>query len=220
MATDFSSIKPRKLTINGEDFLYYPLSDLQEMGYAIDQLPYSIRILLEGALRQRDELTITDDHIQALADWTNPDWHHAEMAFKPARVVLQDFTGVPAILDLAAMRSWLHRNGGRPEKINPMIPVHLVIDHSLMVDEAGHSAAFSANIDYEFKRNGERYSFLRWAQHAFDQLHIVPPGTGIVHQVNLEYLSTLVKTSETADGTLLYPDTLVGADSQIGRAHV
>jgi aconitate hydratase len=210
---DFAQSKTCLLTVDGQDFLYYPLAQIQELGYDTDRLPFSIRILLEAALRQRDELTVTADHVRVLADWSNPDWCGTEIPFKPARILLQDFTGVPAITDLAAMRSWLHRRGGRAGKVNPLIPVDLVIDHSVMVDEAGHAGAFSANITNEFKRNIERYRFLRWAQHAFAQLRIVPPGTGIVHQVNLEYLATLVQTDETADGTLLYPDTLVGADS-------
>ena len=122
------------LSVDGQDFLYYPLSQMQETGYAVERLPYSIRILLEAAMRQRDELTITDEHIRMLAGWANPGRRGAEVPFKPSRILLQDFTGVPAITDLAAMRDWLHRQGGRPEKINPLIPVHLVIDHSLMVD--------------------------------------------------------------------------------------
>lgn len=213
MLHDFSRIKPQTLSVAGKSYLYYPLSALKDMGYPIDRLPFSIRILLEAALRQRDGLSVTDEHIHVLADWANPANRGAEIPFKPSRIVLQDFTGVPAVADLAAMRSWLARQGGKPDQVNPLIPVDLVIDHSVMVDEAGHPGAFAANIEREFARNGERYRFLRWAQTAFDQFRVVPPGTGIVHQVNLEYLATLVCEQEIDGAALLYPDSLVGTDS-------
>lgn len=211
--TDFSRIGKETLHVGQQPYQYYPLHALSQLGFDVQRLPYSIRVLLEAALRQRDGLAITDEHIAALAGWNDPAMAGREIPFMPARIVLQDFTGVPAVADLAAMRSWLAQQGGDPAKVNPLIPVDLVIDHSVMVDEAGHPEAFASNIEHEFARNGERYRFLRWAQKAFADFRVVPPGTGIVHQVNLEYLATLVRERETADGTLLYPDSLVGTDS-------
>ena len=213
MSDSFASIKPETLSVGEKSYLFYPLSALRDWGYNIDQLPFSIRVLLEAALRQRDGQAITDAHIHALATWPESVKEQAEIPFKPARIVLQDFTGVPAVADLAAMRSWLAGQKMDPEKVNPLVPVDLVIDHSVMVDEAGHDQAFEANIRHEFKRNGERYRFLRWAQTAFHQFRVVPPGTGIVHQVNLEYLAGLVAFSETDQGVYLFPDSLVGTDS-------
>ena len=213
MAVSFTHIKPEKLNIDDQNYFYYPLVSLRAMGYEVDKLPLSIRVLLEAALRQRDGLAITDEHIHALASWPAAVKDQAEIPFKPARIVLQDFTGVPAVADLAAMRDWLAEQGMDPERVNPLVPVDLVIDHSVMVDEYGHPAAFAANIKHEFKRNGERYRFLRWAQNAFKHFRVVPPGTGIVHQVNLEYLASLVISQDSDVGTLLYPDSLVGTDS-------
>jgi aconitate hydratase len=162
--TDFSRIKNETLQTGSKSYQYVPLPALNALGYDVDRLPYAIRVLLEAALRQRDGLAITDDHIAALAGWNDPAMAGREVPFMPARIVMQDFTGVPAVADLAAMRSWLAEQGGDPAKVNPLIPVDLVIDHSVMVDEAGHPKAFAANIEHEFARNGERYRFLRWAQ--------------------------------------------------------
>lgn len=214
MTANFAQIQTSILEVKGSKYRYFPLASLEEMGFSPNRLPFSIRILLESALRQRDGRLITDEHIRRLASWGDPDLYDEEIPFKPARIVLQDFTGVPSVVDLAAMRSFLQRQGGDPGLINPCVPVDLVIDHSLIVDEAGHEDAFAANIDHEFRRNGERYRFLRWAQKAFANFRVVPPGTGIVHQVNLEYLATLLREEQTEDGSiLLFPDTLIGTDS-------
>lgn len=191
----------------------YRLDRLERAGLgAIDRLPFSIRILLEQALRQCDNFRVTESDVGVIAGWT-PRPVEREIPFLPARVLLQDFTGVPSVADLAAMRSALHRMGGDPAKINPLNPVDLVVDHSVQVDAYGSAAARLINAEREFERNRERYAFLRWAQQAFDNFRVVPPDTGIVHQVNLEYLATVVGT-RTADGrTVAFPDTLVGTDS-------
>ncbi|MDR7418265.1 MAG: aconitate hydratase AcnA [Armatimonadota bacterium] len=179
---------------------------------AVDRLPFSIRILLEQALRQCDNFRVTEEDVRTIAGWT-PRPAEREVPFLPARVLLQDLTGVPAVADLAAMRSALHRMGGDPAKINPTVPVDLVVDHSVQVDAYGSEAALFVNAEREFERNRERYGFLRWAQKAFDGVRVVPPATGIVHQVNLEYLATVVTTRTVNGRTLAFPDTLVGTDS-------
>ncbi len=189
---------------------YYRLGALEEQGLGrVSRLPFSIKVMLEQALRQCDEFTITSDDVRRLAAW---DRHHAqpvEVPFKPARVILQDFSGVPCLVDLAAMRSALARLGGDPSKVNPQVPVDMVIDHSLQVDFYGAPDAFLRNLQKEFERNNERYRFAKWGQNAFRNFRVVPPGTGIVHQVNLEYLA---RVTVLKDG-LAYPDTLVGTDS-------
>lgn len=192
----------------------YSLKKLQEMGYDnIENLPFTIRILLESVLREYDGYAFTEDDIATLANYNaqNPE---GEIPFKPSRVVLQDFTGVPAVVDLAALRSAMKRMGGNPTSINPQVPVDLVIDHSVQVDEFGQEYAFMHNVEKEFERNRERYEFLKWGQKAFDNFRVVPPGRGIVHQVNLEYLAKGVFSSTEENGeTIVYPDTLVGTDS-------
>jgi len=191
----------------------YRLRRLEELGIAsIDRLPYSLRILLENLLRHVDGYVVNPEDVEALARW-RPGAEPREIAFMPARVVLQDFTGVPAVVDLAAMRAAMKRMGGDPKRINPLIPVDLVIDHSVQVDLFGTQYAFLGNVELEFERNRERYAFLRWAQKAFTNFRVVPPGTGIVHQVNLEYLARVVELREQDGELTIFPDTLVGTDS-------
>lgn len=193
----------------------YRLSKLEEAGLTkVDALPYSIRVLLESVLRNCDGYVVTEEDVKALAAWADSKGTKAvEVPFKPARVVLQDFTGVPAVVDLAAMRSAMQRLGGDPNKINPLVPADLVIDHSVQVDHFAGDSALDLNIELEFERNQERYEFLRWGQKAFDNFRVVPPGTGIVHQVNLEYLAKCVFMREDAEGPVAVPDSLVGTDS-------
>jgi len=200
-------------TGSGEAYLY-SLKKLQDLGYGdMDKLPFSIKILLEAVLREYDGYVVTEDDIKVLADYNAKD-PQGEIPFKPSRVVLQDFTGVPAVVDLAALRSAMKRMGGDPTAINPQVPVDLVIDHSVQVDMFGQEYAFMHNVEKEMERNRERYEFLKWGKEAFDNFRVVPPGRGIVHQVNLEYLARGVFTREEEDGSLTaYPDTLVGTDS-------
>ncbi len=208
-----SEIKVPFNTGSGKAYLY-SLQKLEELGYGnISKLPFTIRILLEAVLREYDDYVVTEDDIKSLANYDvkNP---QGEIPFKPSRVVLQDFTGVPAVVDLAALRSAMQRMGGDPQSINPQVPVDLVIDHSVQVDEFGQQYAFMHNVEKEFERNRERYEFLKWGQKSFDNFKVVPPGRGIVHQVNLEYLAKGVFTRTEDDGTTVaYPDTLVGTDS-------
>ena len=193
---------------------YYRLARLEELGICrLATLPYSIRIMLEAALRQCDGYQITENAVRDLAGWRSDAASDVESPFKPARVVLQDFTGVPAVVDLAAMRSAMRRLGGDPKKINPLIPVDLVVDHSVQVDSFGQADSLAKNVDLEFDRNLERYEFLRWGQKAFDNFRVVPPSVGIVHQVNLEYLAKGVFTRDDGSGPIAFPDTLVGTDS-------
>ena len=192
----------------------YSLRRLQEQGLGtVDRLPYSIRVLLENVLRHHDGRVVTDQHVTALAGWQPRRERSPEVPFLPARVLLQDFTGVPCVVDLAAMRSAMARLGGDPKRINPLVPVDLVIDHSVQVDLFGTSYAFFYNVDKEYERNAERYALLRWAQRALDNFRVVPPGTGIVHQVNLEYLARVVFLQERQGRRVAFPDTLVGTDS-------
>ncbi|MGQ9600247.1 MAG: aconitate hydratase AcnA [Anaerolineae bacterium] len=194
---------------------FYRLERLTELGLTdLDHLPISLRIWLESLLRQCNGVEISEIHVERLADWGTQAPGSVELPFKPARVILQDFTGVPAVVDLAALRSAIYRMGGDPKRINPQIPVDLVIDHSVQVDMFGSNAAFYYNAQREFERNRERYEFLHWAQQAFDGFRVVPPATGIVHQVNLEYLASVVIRSQDLDGDwVAFPDTLVGTDS-------
>ncbi len=207
----------KQLQIGSKVYEYYDLNVLEREGYDIRRLPYSIKILLESVLRQWDGRVITEEHIHSLADWVTLRGSVEEVPFKPARVILQDFTGVPAVLDLASMRAALKATGGDGESIlqiiNPEVGVDLVIDHSVQVDCYGSPEALTENMRLEFERNGERYRFLKWAQNAFGNLTIVPPATGIVHQVNLEYLAKVVQVKEDNGKSLIYPDTLVGTDS-------
>ncbi len=193
---------------------YFRLGKLEELGLTrVASLPFSIRVLLEAVLRNCDGHAVTMDDVRNLAGWKAAAPAKVEIPFKPARVVLQDFTGVPAVVDLAAMRAAMARMGGDPKKINPLIPVDLVIDHSVQVDRFGTAAALQQNVELEFERNRERYEFLRWGQQAFDNFRVVPPNVGIVHQVNLEFLAKGVFLREDERGTVALPDTLVGTDS-------
>jgi len=203
--------------VGGRSVQYYRLDALRDSGFDVARLPYSLKVLLENLLRHEDGVTVSADDIKALADWEPKREPVREIAFRPSRVLLQDFTGVPAIVDLAAMRDAMKRLGGDPRRINPLQPVELVIDHSVQVDEAGTAQSFKINAELEFQRNRERYAFLRWGQNAFENFRVVPPDTGIVHQVNLEYLARVVFMgaggSAASASALAYPDTLVGTDS-------
>jgi len=201
------------LNVNGKEYTYYSLPEAAKTLGAIDRLPFSLKVLLENLLRYEDGRTVTADDVRAIAQWLETQSSDQEIAYRPARVLMQDFTGVPAVVDLAAMRDAMVNLGGNAEKINPLSPVDLVIDHSVMVDSFGSDSAFGDNVKREFERNGERYAFLSWGQKAFDNFRVVPPGTGICHQVNLEYLAQTVWTKEENGETVAYPDTLVGTDS-------
>jgi aconitate hydratase len=205
----------RILDVKSGRYTIYSLKALEEAGLTqLDRLPYSIRILLETVLRQVNGREVTQQDVIALAGWQAQAENSPNIPFKPMRVIMQDFTGVPAVVDLAAMRSALNRLGGDPERINPLVPVDLVIDHSVQVDFFASPEALQRNAEIEFQRNRERYEFLRWGQDAFDNFRVVPPATGIVHQINLEYLAKVVLTREDGDDTMLaFPDTLVGTDS-------
>jgi len=202
------------LTTKSGEYVYWRLAALEEAGVAsLSRLPFSIRVLLESVLRQVNEREISQADVSALANWKADTSPRANVPFQPARVIMQDFTGVPAVVDLAAMRSALARMGGNPQDINPRVPVDLVIDHSVQVDFFATSEALQRNAEIEFQRNQERYEFLRWGKDAFDNFRVVPPATGIVHQVNLEYLSGVVLTKEVGGEKAAFPDTLVGTDS-------
>jgi len=204
----------KRLTVNGKTYHYYDIGQLESEGYGkINQLPYSIRILLEAALRQMDDKRIVEKHVSDLAQWCKLNGQDIEIPFMPSRIILQDFTGVPAVVDLAVMRDVVAKSGKDPKIVNPLVPVDLVIDHSVMVDYAGTMDALDKNVIKEFQRNGERYQFLKWAQNAFDNFRAVPPSTGIIHQVNLEYLASVAVTKEVEGELLVYPDSLVGTDS-------
>lgn len=200
------------LQAGDKSYTYFSIKALETLG-PVNQLPFSIKVLLEAAVRQFDGVAITEEHIKKLANWTQERDPNQEIPFKPARIILQDFTGVPAVVDLAAMRATMQKIGGDPQQINPLVPVDLVIDHSVMVDHHGTPDAAEQNEAIEFKRNEERYNFLRWAQTAFDNFRAVPPSTGIVHQVNLEYLASVAATKEVDGETQVFPDSLVGTDS-------
>jgi aconitate hydratase len=202
------------LKVGNKSYEIFRLSALEAKGHSLGRLPYSLRVLLENLLRQEDGKSVTADDIEFLAKWQAKAEPAREIAFMPARVLMQDFTGVPAIVDLAAMRDAMKKLGGNPEKINPLQPAELVIDHSVQVDESGTANSYSINAALEFQRNRERYAFLKWGQTAFRNFSAVPPGMGICHQVNLEYLARVVFTTEASGGVVrAYPDTLVGTDS-------
>ncbi|MGH8372239.1 MAG: aconitase family protein, partial [Gammaproteobacteria bacterium] len=207
------SFKSRStLTVGGKNYEIFKL-DALEAKYKVSRLPYSLKVLLENLLRLEDGVTTTHDDIAALANWDPKAEPDKEIAFTPARVLMQDFTGVPAVVDLAAMRDAMQKLGGDPEKINPLSPAELVIDHSVQVDYYASADALGKNGEMEFERNKERYSFLRWGQKSFQDFKVVPPDTGICHQVNLEYLSRVVFEREVDGKLQAYPDTLVGTDS-------
>jgi len=204
----------RQLQVNGKTYHYYSLLIAEKKHFkGISRLPYSLKVLLENLLRYEDGSTVTTTDIKALADWINTKTSQHEIAYRPARVLMQDFTGVPAVVDLAAMRTAVEKMGGNPEKISPLSPVDLVIDHSIMVDKFATMDSMKVNTRIEMERNQERYEFLRWGQKAFTNFQVVPPGTGICHQVNLEYLGKTVWTTQQDDICYAYPDTLVGTDS-------
>ncbi|MQT13367.1 aconitate hydratase AcnA [Segnochrobactrum spirostomi] len=213
------SFKSRKvLSVGKKDYVYFSLKDAEKNGLAgLSTLPFSLKVLIENLLRFEDGRTVTADDIRAVAAWAVDRRSDREIAYRPARVLMQDFTGVPAVVDLAAMRDAMKNLGGNPEKINPLVPVDLVIDHSVVVDFFGDKSALKHNVEREYEQNQERYRFLKWGQSAFDNFRVVPPGTGICHQVNLEYLAQTVWTkTEKEDGekvTYAFPDTLVGTDS-------
>jgi aconitate hydratase len=211
------SFKCRKtLSVDGKSYVYYSLPVAEKNGLAgISKLPFAMKVLLENLLRHEDGRTVSKADILGMAEWlADKGKAGKEIGFRPARVLMQDFTGVPAVVDLAAMRDGMTKLGGDPKKINPLVPVDLVIDHSVIVDEFGTPKSLAQNVALEYARNGERYNFLKWGQGAFQNFRVVPPGTGICHQVNLEYLAQTVWTNPMADGsTVAYPDTLVGTDS-------
>jgi aconitate hydratase len=219
VATNLNSFKSRRtLTVGGKTYAYYSLVAAEKAGLKdIAKLPYSMRVLLENLLRWEDGKTVKADDVKAVAAWAKTRKSDREIAFRPARVLMQDLTGVPAVVDLAAMRDAMKKLGGDPEKINPLAEVDLVIDHSVMVDNFGHKDSFKKNVAIEYERNMERYQFLRWGQQAFANFRVVPPGTGICHQVNLEYLAQTVWTRKIKEGKktveYAFPDTLVGTDS-------
>ena len=206
----------KEIFVNGKKFVYYSIDAASQAGLGdFSKLPAALNVVLENLLRFEDGKTVTLDDIKAFSDWAkNGGRTSREIAYRPARVLMQDFTGVPAVVDLAAMRDGIMKLGGDPQKINPLNPVDLVIDHSVMIDEFGNQRAFKTNVDREYERNMERYSFLKWGQSAFNNFRVVPPGTGICHQVNLEYLAQTVWTDTDQNGfEVAYPDTLVGTDS-------
>ncbi len=210
------SLKTRRtLSVGGKQYDYFSLEAAAAAAGLgdISRLPFSLKVLLENLVRLENGRTVTVDDIKAVAAWLKTKTSEREIAFRPARVLMQDLTGVPAVVDLAAMREAMAKLGGDPKRINPLSPVDLVIDHSVMVDNFGTKDAFQKNVKIEFERNGERYAFLRWGQSAFDNFRVVPPGTGICHQVNLEYLAQVVWTTDENGRTIAYPDTLVGTDS-------
>jgi aconitate hydratase len=215
MASNDSLKARRELTVGDKSYVYYSLRAAEEAGLeGVSKLPASMKVLLENLLRNEDGVSVSMDDLKAVAAWLNNKGSvEHEISFRPARVLMQDFTGVPAVVDLAAMRDAMTKLGADPEKINPLNPVDLVIDHSVMVDYFGTTKAFGSNVEREYERNMERYRFLRWGSSAFNNFRVVPPGTGICHQVNLEYLAQTVWTNDVDGQTVAYPDTVVGTDS-------
>ena len=202
------------INIDGKDYKYFSIKEAEKNGLeGISKLPKSLLVLLENLLRFEDDVSVTKIQIEAIKDWLKTKKSNTEIAYRPARVLLQDYTGIPAVADLAAMREAVKEKNKDPKKINPLSPVDLVIDHSVQVDDFANSNSLKKNVDIEFNRNGERYSFLKWGQQAFDNFRIVPPGTGICHQVNLEYLSKVVWNAKSGNDEYIFPDTLVGTDS-------
>src|SRR5258708_32701878 len=212
----------KTLQVGSKSYAYFSLPIAERNGLkGISRLPFSMKVLLENLLRREERRTVTKDDIKAVAEWLKTKTSEREIAFRPARVLMQDFTGVPAVVDLAAMRDAMKHLGGDPKKINPQVPVDLVIDHSVAVTFFGNNNAFKKNVEEEYRQNQERYRFLKWAQRSFENFRVVPPGTGICHQVNLEYLSSTVFTAKdkvkldgkNATMDVAYPDTVVGTDS-------
>jgi len=206
MTTDLS--RATNLSVGGKTYKYFSMEEL-----GVSKLPYSLKILLENMLRTKDGSNVTDNHVEALVNWDPSAEPNTEIQFSPARVIMQDFTGVPCVVDLATMREAVKELGGDPQQINPLAPAEMVIDHSVVIDVAGSADAAERNVEYEYQRNGERYQFLRWGQTAFDNFKVVPPGTGIVHQVNIEYLARTVMTKDVDGHVVAYPDSCVGTDS-------
>ena len=208
----FNSLK--SININGLEYNYYSIAEAEKNGLSgVSKLPKSLKVLLENLLRYEDDLSVTKNQIEAIKDWLKEKKSTTEIAYRPARVLLQDYTGIPAVADLAAMREAVKEKNKDPNSINPLSQVDLVIDHSVQVDRFANKDSLEKNVEIEFKRNGERYSFSKWGQQAFKNFRIVPPGTGICHQVNLEYLSKVVWTEKYQGKDYLFPDTLVGTDS-------
>src|SRR5438034_3454329 len=216
----FRCCKPLK--VGSKTYAFYSLAAAEKNGLkGISRLPFSMKVLLENLLRNEDGRSVIKEDLQAFAQWLKTKTSDRDVAFRPARVLMQDFTGVPAVVDLAAMRDAMKALGGEPKKINPLVPVDLVIDHSVQVNFFGSNGAFKKNVEEEYKQNQERYQFLKWSQKSFDNFRVVPPGTGICHQVNLEYLAQTVWTRKDTvkiDGKVAmmdvaYPDTVVGTDS-------
>ena len=208
----YNSLK--SINIDGKDYKYFSIKEAEKNGLeGISKLPKSLLVLLENLLRFEDDVSVTKSQIDAIKDWLKSKKSNTEIAYRPARVLLQDYTGIPAVADLAAMREAVKEKNKDPKKINPLSPVDLVIDHSVQVDDFANPTSLKKNVDIEFNRNGERYAFLKWGQQAFDNFRIVPPGTGICHQVNLEYLSKVVWSAKSGNDEYIFPDTLVGTDS-------
>ncbi|KPP81097.1 MAG: aconitate hydratase AcnA [Oceanicaulis sp. HLUCCA04] len=204
----------REMTVDGKSYQYFDLKEAEKNGLTgVSKLPYTLKVLLENLLRFEDGSTVTKADIEAIAEWVKTGKSSHEIQYRPARVLMQDFTGVPAVVDLAAMRDATKALGGDPKSVNPLVPVDLVIDHSVMVDTFGTADSFRSNVEREYERNGERYKFLKWGASAFDNFRVVPPGTGICHQVNLEYLAQTVWTKDEDGVAYAFPDTLVGTDS-------
>ena len=198
------------ITVGENNYKYYSLKNAEENGLeGISKLPKSLKVLLENLLRYEDDLSVNKNQINSIKEWLKSKQSNTEIAYRPARVLLQDYTGIPAVADLAAMREAVKDKNKDPNTINPLSAVDLVIDHSVQVDKSANSDSFEKNVDIEFERNGERYSFLKWGQQAFNNFRIVPPGTGICHQVNLEYLSKVVWTEKFENENFIFPDTLV-----------
>ena len=215
----YDSFKTKKtIKIAKNSYVISSLKEAEKHGLLnISYLPFSIKVLLENLIRNEDGKSVTKEDILEFSKWRKSGKINREINFRPARVLMQDFTGVPAVVDLASMRAAIEKINGDPRKINPLSPVDLVVDHSVMVDSFGNKLSYKENVDLEYKRNIERYQFLRWGQKAFNNFRVVPPGTGICHQVNLEYLAKTVWTKKTKVGnksmTEAYPDTVVGTDS-------
>src|ERR1700753_1782939 len=214
-AVGHDTLKTRRtLTVEGKPYTYFSLPEAAKTLGDIARLPVSLKVLLENVLRFEDGRSYKTDDAKAIVGWLEKASSAKEVPFKPARILMQDFTGVPGVVGLVAMRAGITRLGGSPDKVNPLIPVDLVIDHSVMVDVFARPDALQKNVDIEFERNGERYQFLRWGQEAFSNFRVVPPGTGICHQVNLEYLGQCVWTAQEGGTTFRYPHTLCGRDRQ------